>query len=124
MSDLDSTLQLGCRIVESHNKRYYLPDTEVLNSLQNGFEHGTSVQNSFVISDALCVPLRCSLCVNAQVSSPIYLLRASLLVCAFTHCIILLLPSPIALMFLNAFTIFSITGGNYIVLAKNYVVVV
>lgn len=53
-----------------------------------------------------------------------YLLWASILLCAFTHCIILLLALSLSLMFLNAFTIFSITGEDYIVLVKNYVVAV
>lgn len=125
MSDLRGTLQLGhsetyCHIINFNIYWTY----EVLNNLQNGFEHGTSVQNSFVISCALCMPLGCFLCLNAQACSPFffYLLRASLLFCGFTHCIVFSLSST--LTFLDAFTIFSITEEDYIALAKNYAVVV
>lgn len=79
----------------------------------------------FVISHALCVPLECFLCMNAQVSLQFfYLLWASFLVCGFIHCIILLLSLSVSLMFLNAFTVFSITGKDYIVLANNCALVV
>lgn len=64
--------------------------------------------------------LGCFLCMNAQVLY-FFKLWDSLLVCGLTQ--YNFTSFFIYLMFLNAFTIFSITGKNYLVLAKNYATV-